>query len=145
MPETGVATATWREDGFVSLDAESEGACTTLILDFTGAKMRLNAWTRFGGEILVELADASNDNRRVHAPAIQGRSFEDCDPITGDSVSHTVTWKASQTCRSGPAGRCASGLGCAGRGYTQCSLCRWRRANKAFVRPGNGTYRSPTA
>jgi hypothetical protein len=93
MPETGVATATWREDGFVSLDAESEGACTTLILDFTGASMRLNAWTRFGGEILVELADASNDNRRVHAPAIEGRSFEDCDPITGDSVSHTVTWR----------------------------------------------------
>ena len=93
MPETGVATATWREDGFVSLDAESEGACTTLILDFTGASMRLNAWTRFGGEILVELADASNDNRRVHAPAIEGRSFEDCDPITGDSVSHKVTWK----------------------------------------------------
>ncbi len=69
------------------------GGCSTLILAFTGTRLVLNAWTRFGGEILVELADASRDNRRTHAPAIAGRAFGDCDPISGDHLSHTVTWR----------------------------------------------------
>ena len=93
LPEDGVLAATWRQDGFVSLDAESAGACSTLILDFTGSHLELNAWTHLGGEIRVELADASEDNRRVHAPAIAGRSFEDCDRITGDHLAKTVAWK----------------------------------------------------
>ena len=93
MEEPGVHAATWREDGFMSLDAESHGGCTTLILDFDGSTMKLNTYTRLGGEVLVEISDASNDNRRVHGPALPGRSFEDCDVITGDHVSKTVTWK----------------------------------------------------
>ncbi len=92
-PETGVVTANWRQDGFMSLEAESLGGCSTLILAFDGTRLVLNAWTRFGGEILVELADAIQDNRRTPAPAIAGRAFEDCDPISGDSLSHTVTWR----------------------------------------------------
>lgn len=92
MEEPGVFSATWREDGFMSLSAESYGAFTTLIVDFCGNAMRLNTYTRLGGSVLVEIADASNDNRRVHSPAIQGRSFNDCDPITGDHISKTVTW-----------------------------------------------------
>ena len=93
LPEAGVLTATWRQDGFVSLEADSVGAFSTLLVDFAGSHLEINAWTRFGGEILVELADASNDNRRVHAPAIQGRSFEACDPIAGDHIKKTVTWR----------------------------------------------------
>jgi len=54
--------------------------------------MKLNTYTRLGGEILVEIADASNDNRRFHSPPIPGLSFEDCDSITGDHISKTVTW-----------------------------------------------------
>ena len=86
-------TATWRQDGFVSLEAESEGACSTLLISFAGSRMEVNAWTRFGGNIRVELADASEDNRRTHAPAIPGRSLEDCDPISGDFLNRTVTWR----------------------------------------------------
>ena len=92
-PETGVLTASWRQDGFVSLEAESLGGCSTLILALSGSRLLLNAWTRFGGEIRVEVADASDDNRRTHAPALPGRAFEDCDPISGDYLAHTVTWK----------------------------------------------------
>ena len=95
MKEPGVFAATWREDGFMSIDADSHGAFTTLILDFDGKAMKLNTYTRLGGEILVEIADASNDNRRVHAPAIPGRSFDDCDPITGDHTSKTVSWNGN--------------------------------------------------
>lgn len=92
IEEPGIFTATWREDGFMSLDADSHGACTTLIADFEGSYMKLNTYTRLGGEILVEIADASNDNRRFHSPPIPGLSFEDCDSITGDHISKTVTW-----------------------------------------------------
>ena len=92
-PETGVLTASWRQDGFVSLEAESLGGCSTLILALSGSRLVLNAWTRFGGEIRVELADATDDNRRTHAPALPGRAFEDCDPISGDHLDHTVTWR----------------------------------------------------
>ena len=92
IEEPGIFTATWREDGFMSLDADSHGACTTLIADFEGSNMKLNTYTRLGGEILVEIADASNDNRRFHSPPIPGLSFEDCDSITGDHISKTVTW-----------------------------------------------------
>jgi len=93
LPETGVLTATWRQDGFVSLEADAVGACSTLILTFAGSHLELNAWTRFGGDIRVELADASEDNRRVHTPTIKGRSFQDCDPISGDHLNQTVTWR----------------------------------------------------
>ena len=79
----------------MSIDADSHGAFTTLILDFDGKAMKLNTYTRLGGEVLVEIADASNDNRRVHAPAIPGRSFDDCDPITGDHTSKTVSWNGN--------------------------------------------------
>ncbi len=95
MKESGVFAATWREDGFMSLDADSYGAFTTLISDFDGKIMKINTYTRLGGEVLVEIADASSDNRRVHAPALPGRSFEDCDPIEGDHISKTVTWKGN--------------------------------------------------
>ena len=92
LPETGVVPATWRQDGFISLDADGQGSFTTMIIDFTGNHLELNVWTRLGGEVLVELADASKDNRREHSPAIPGRTFADCDLITGDDVAKTVIW-----------------------------------------------------
>ena len=58
-----------------------------------GSHLELNAYTRLGGEVRVELADSSNDNRRTHAPPIEGRTFQDCDPISGDHLNQTVTWK----------------------------------------------------
>ena len=82
MEEPGVFSATWREDGFMSLSAKASGAFTTLIVDFIGTTLRLNTYTRLGGHVLVEIVDASDDNRRITSPAIPNRSFEDCDPIT---------------------------------------------------------------
>ena len=100
LPEEGVLTATWRPDGFVSLEAESVGAFTTLIFDFAGSHLELNAYTRLGGEVRVELADSSNDNRRTHAPPIEGRTLQDCDPISGDHLNQTVTWKGESNLSS---------------------------------------------
>lgn len=94
------STATWRKDGFVSLESPDQGECTTIPITFDGGRLTINAWTRFGGEVRFELADASPEHMgrfgegkpAESATAIPCRSFDECDPFTGDSVSHTVTW-----------------------------------------------------
>jgi len=48
-----------------------------MLLTFSGNRLGVNAWTRFGGDIRVELADASEESRATHATPIPGRSFQD--------------------------------------------------------------------
>jgi hypothetical protein len=84
----GLRRAIWRPDGITSLEAEVEGQCSTFPLSYEGGQLLVNAWTRFGGDIRFELADASGT-------PIPGRTFADCDPVTGDAPSHTVTWDGS--------------------------------------------------
>ena len=89
-----VCTTSWRRDGFVSLEAESEGSCTTVPITFSGGRLQVNAWARFGGEIRFELADASSDS--ISSPPggpVGGRTFRDCDPVTGDVLDQTVSWR----------------------------------------------------
>ena len=89
-----ICAATWRQDGFTSLEAESHGAWTTMPLIFTGGRLEVNAWTRFGGEIRVELVDVSQETRgRGRLEGVPGRTFEDCDPISGDVLNGAVTWR----------------------------------------------------
>ena len=94
--------AVWRQDGFTSLEAETEGECTTMPFTFTGSRLEVNGWTRFGGELRVELADPSGESKgsntllktsgpKVAEPAA-GRTLEECDPISGDALKGTVTW-----------------------------------------------------
>ena len=95
VQRTGYLTlATWRQDGFVSLEAETEGRFTTRPMTFAGGRLEVNAWTQYGGEIRVELADTSGEvfTRKAAEPIVD-RTFEDCDPITGDHLKHTITWK----------------------------------------------------
>ena len=77
--------AIWRQDGFTSLEAETEGACTTIPLTYSGQQLQVNAWTRFAGELRIELATSSGE-------PVEGRTFADCDPISGDALNRTVTW-----------------------------------------------------
>ena len=53
--------AVWREDGVTSLEAETEGQCSTVPLTFSGERLEINAWTRFGGEVRVELAEPTGE------------------------------------------------------------------------------------
>ena len=87
-----VCRALWREDGIMSLEAPTEGKCTTVPLIFSGRALQVNAWTRYGGEIRVELVDATNEAMSF-GEIVTGRSFEDCDPISGDAPRHVVTWR----------------------------------------------------
>jgi len=83
--------AIWRQDGFTSLEAQTEGRCATVPITFTGKRLEVNAWTRFGGEIRVELA--ASDEQMGPGETVAGHAFEDCDPISGDALKHTVTWR----------------------------------------------------
>ena len=87
-----ICRATWRRDGFTSLEAETKGACTTYPLVFAGRELKVNAWTRFRGDIRIEIADASMETRPRPAQPVPGRTLAECDPIRGDVLDGTVTW-----------------------------------------------------
>lgn len=77
--------AIWRPDGFTALEARTYGGCTTLPLTFSGDRLDVNVWTRFGGEVAIEIA-------QENGTPIPGFTFAECDPISGDQPCHTVTW-----------------------------------------------------
>ena len=78
----------------MSLEAMTEGGFTTAPFTFTGGRLKINAWTRFRGEIQIEVLDATNQTNTFAGDVAAGRSFGDCDLITGhELLSHTVTWK----------------------------------------------------
>lgn len=91
--------AVWREDGFTSLEAESEGMCSTVPLTFAGRRLQINAWTRFGGGIRVAVANSSGESFSgvtfTGSDPIPGLTFADCDPVTGDIRKRIVTWNGS--------------------------------------------------
>jgi len=88
-PDRGyLCPARWRADGFTSLEAEIEGRCTTVPMVYEGSRLQLNAWTRFAGEVRVELCTMTGQ-------PIEGRTFADCDRIMGDAPRRIVTWQGN--------------------------------------------------
>lgn len=82
-----IGLATWRLDGFVSINANTHtGTLTTRALTFSGSRLLINAEVD-GGEILVELLDEANQ-------PIGGFEATSCVPFKGDSVRHEISWKA---------------------------------------------------
>jgi len=77
-----------RLDGFVSLDAgDVIGTATTLPLKFRGSRLALNVKTT--GWVKVAITDEKGR-------AIPGFSLADCNPIKGDFIDKTVTWKSGK-------------------------------------------------
>ncbi|MBM4050070.1 MAG: arabinan endo-1,5-alpha-L-arabinosidase [Planctomycetes bacterium] len=77
-----IGLATWKLDRFVSADAPAAGGTlTTVPLVFSGNRLELNAATKDGGSIVVELLDTA------------GKTLARSKPIVGDSLRHTVTWQ----------------------------------------------------
>ena len=90
--KSGLVLTTTRRDGFVSINAETEGVLTTRHFVAIGDTLVLNAQAT-NGEIRVEAIDALG---RV----IKGFSKDDCRPITGDNTKHVVSWADSTNCHS---------------------------------------------
>ena len=109
VPHHGfVCLATWREDGFTSIEAESEGGFSTIPFVLRGGKLELSTWSNYGGAIKVELVEVperhSRLSKRSNLPPVPGRTFDDCDVITGDNLHHVVTWNGESD-MSGWAGK----------------------------------------
>jgi hypothetical protein len=81
---------TLRLDGFVSVSAPASGGeLLTKPLTFTGNKLRLNFSSSAAGGIQVEIQD-------LEGKAQPNFSLSDCQPVFGDSLDRTVTWKAGR-------------------------------------------------
>jgi hypothetical protein len=86
--------ATWKRDRLVALDAAKEGRVTLTKRSCLQEKIVLNYETARNGWIKVELIEP-----RLWPPAhlnpIEGYSFEECEPLRGDSFSGEVRWNGS--------------------------------------------------
>ena len=77
-----IGLATWKLDRFVSVRAENAagGALTTVPITFTGNRLELNAATKNGGSIVVEILDMS------------GKTLARSKPFDGDDLRRRVEW-----------------------------------------------------
>jgi hypothetical protein len=83
-----IGLAIWDLDRFVSVDAAAEGgSLITVPITFTGSRLELNARTAPGGALTVGLLDPAGNPLPGH---------ETSDPVTGDSLRHTVAWNANK-------------------------------------------------
>jgi hypothetical protein len=77
-----IGLATWKLDRFVSVDAPAEGGTlTTVPLVFAGRRLELNAATKEGGSVTVEILDAAGQ------PIARSEAF------AGDDLRHQVVWE----------------------------------------------------
>jgi hypothetical protein len=91
------ARATFRKDGYVSLDAGKEaGEFVTKLLQSNGTELRLNVAAK-SGAIRAEMQNASGK-------PLPGFTLADCKPIEGDQVSVPVRWNGGAVRAKDPKG-----------------------------------------
>jgi hypothetical protein len=79
-----IGLVTWKLDRFVSADGPADGGVlTTVPVKFTGKRLEINAATKPGGSVVVELCDAAGK-------PLPGFSS---DPFSGDNLRHVVTFQ----------------------------------------------------
>jgi hypothetical protein len=72
--------AWWEKGRLVAVTADEIGEFTTFPVPVMGRELRINARTPRGGTIKV---------------GFSGRKMDDCDPIVGDNLAHSVRWKGN--------------------------------------------------
>jgi len=83
----GIGLARVRMDGFTSIDAgPGGGSFTTPLIRFSGRRLELNYDAGAGGALTVGLFDEEGC-------AIEGFSNPECDPLRGNHLAKTVSWK----------------------------------------------------
>lgn len=86
--------ALWTTGRLACVRAEEEGFFATPVLKFKGRQLKLNFRTPVSGQIRVEVVGITSwVRKRKEEQVIAGRTFADCDPLFGDQLSHTVTWR----------------------------------------------------
>ena len=76
-----------RIDGFVSMDASSNGSIVSKPMELNGREIRINAEAPHG-EIRVAVIDPAT------MTPVSGYTTSNCYPIRGDQVSAKVSWPA---------------------------------------------------
>lgn len=88
-----IGRASWRLDGFVSLDAEHEGGVVeTVPLKVSGDRLEINA-DASKGSLSVEVLSADGKPQ-------QDLSKDDCEEIRSDSVRHVVRWNGGKNLKN---------------------------------------------
>jgi hypothetical protein len=86
--ETGIAWAIWDEARLAGVEAEKVGDFHASNPVTDGSEIQINARTKRGGKIEVELVQKDN--------VLPGFAFADCVPLTGDHVWTTLRWKGKK-------------------------------------------------
>ena len=85
-PLGGLAWAWWPKGRLVALRCPLEGEFVTWPLRFDGRTVHLNFRSQKTGFIQVEA-------RNADLSPLPGRTFESCDPLSGNHLDRVVTWK----------------------------------------------------
>jgi hypothetical protein len=85
----GSAWATWQRGRLCAVVAEEQGYFTTLPMQPTGSKLRLNVRTRRGGYVRVGLVTPEGET-------IPRRAASDCTPLVGDRLAAPVYWHGEE-------------------------------------------------
>ncbi|MEC8930239.1 MAG: hypothetical protein VYB08_02410, partial [Candidatus Latescibacterota bacterium] len=90
-PTTVICLARLRRDGFVSLDPvdSSGGDLLSKAFNWTGGSLLVNADVKAGGQVAVEVVEASSLN------PLPGWSTDDCQPLCEDDLACEVKWRPS--------------------------------------------------
>ena len=85
--------AVWPRERLACVEAQDVGQFATTPLRIEGHRVRLNLKTPLSGEVRVEVVAITDwVGKKKTERVVEGRAFEDCDPVSGDRLSHTVTW-----------------------------------------------------
>ena len=76
----------WEKDRLVALKASSDASFALHPLTFDGRSVQLNFRTRPSGFVSVEALGPDG-------AVLPGRSFSDCDMLSGDQLAHVVSWR----------------------------------------------------
>jgi hypothetical protein len=96
--------AVWPRERLAGVEAPDEGQFATTPLKIEGRRLRLNLKTPLSGEVRVEVVAITDwVGKKKTERVVEGRGFEDCDPISGDRLSQPVTWRGESDLRL-PAG-----------------------------------------
>jgi hypothetical protein len=79
----------WPKGRLIALEAPALGEFTTVAFMPPGRRLRINALTRRGGRLLVEVAGMNGD-------PIAGRTFADTKPLFGDLFWTPVVWNSQE-------------------------------------------------
>jgi hypothetical protein len=81
--------ALWPKGRLIALEAQQLGEFATVAIMPPGRKLRINAVTRRGGSIRIEVANLDRE-------PVTGRTFADSIPIVGDQHRTPATWKGGE-------------------------------------------------